>query len=751
MSTTGSLRRWLLAGTALAVFAAAPLSIAYADDNNSSPAPKESTSQVEPQQSSDSDAAAAKAEAKKKEKADADAARQKAAEEAKAAREAAAQAAAEKAAKAKAAADAEAAREAAAEKAKKAVDKATQSSEPATKDTSSAQDESSDKAGDKATDDATTEETTSPKGKATEETTSKAAKQSASSPKPTSETTTQAAQEKAAAKTATTEASATDDETTAALIKVNLPSGQLSCSTSSVKGANISPYYDEDQTGQTYLIAHAEDGYTVEGDQPSGWTVTNFDSANYVLGEGDLCGGEPTTEPPAPDQDNDGVPDKDDKCAGTPAGEDVDSNGCSTSQKDDDGDGVPNSQDKCANTPAGTQVDGNGCPVNTEPPAPTKVVISPKPSATDPTCTSNGSLKVPSIDHVTWSGGKTGDGPGTYHLKATADKGYEIDGQSSFTVVVKPKLTGDDCVTHPKTVTVTWLLPKGADQAHPFGPNGDLAQTLNGQPDKCEGGILQIDVYDISTPEKYKKYQSIIKDGKLVQGEDYSIVKSWKFVVVKGNPKYCEQPPTKVDVPAQPEVKDACGPDNAYWVVPADTDQVTWQIREDGHLVANTTEGNVFTDGTTSHDFGTAPDSGEACPTTPPTTPPTVPPVTPPPAVKVVTDTHETFNCSGRTSWTTTVSYEWRNGAWVEVKKTESAHKTTPLTSAEKKTYGCVAPAKHHSSSSTNSLKGVEVAETGAPADDPSGRIGAFLVALGLIGAGWVSLNRRRAVAAQRR
>ena len=61
-----------------------------------------------------------------------------------------------------------------------------------------------------------------------------------------------------------------------------------------------------------------------------------------------------------PDRDGDGVRDGDDQCpdqAGLPA-----LNGC----PDSDGDGVRDSDDKCPGTPAGTQVDATGCPVVTD-------------------------------------------------------------------------------------------------------------------------------------------------------------------------------------------------------------------------------------------------------------------------------------------------------------------------------------------------------------------------------------------------
>jgi len=63
------------------------------------------------------------------------------------------------------------------------------------------------------------------------------------------------------------------------------------------------------------------------------------------------------------DSDNDGVADSMDKCPSTPAGVQVDANGCKV-DGDDDNDGVKNSMDKCPSTPAGVQVDANGCKVD---------------------------------------------------------------------------------------------------------------------------------------------------------------------------------------------------------------------------------------------------------------------------------------------------------------------------------------------------------------------------------------------------
>jgi len=64
------------------------------------------------------------------------------------------------------------------------------------------------------------------------------------------------------------------------------------------------------------------------------------------------------------DSDNDGVADGLDQCADTPAGVTVDANGCS---RDTDTDGVADNLDRCANTPANARpVDANGCPADTD-------------------------------------------------------------------------------------------------------------------------------------------------------------------------------------------------------------------------------------------------------------------------------------------------------------------------------------------------------------------------------------------------
>jgi len=64
---------------------------------------------------------------------------------------------------------------------------------------------------------------------------------------------------------------------------------------------------------------------------------------------------------PPPDADNDGVPDRKDKCPDTPVGARVDLTGCPSDQ---DGDGVFDGIDQCSDTPAGWPVDEKGCPTD---------------------------------------------------------------------------------------------------------------------------------------------------------------------------------------------------------------------------------------------------------------------------------------------------------------------------------------------------------------------------------------------------
>lgn len=70
------------------------------------------------------------------------------------------------------------------------------------------------------------------------------------------------------------------------------------------------------------------------------------------------------------DWDGDGVSYCYDLCDRTPIQEQADANGCSCSQLDDDHDGVTNCHDECRTTPAGEPVDERGCPPSAPPAEP---------------------------------------------------------------------------------------------------------------------------------------------------------------------------------------------------------------------------------------------------------------------------------------------------------------------------------------------------------------------------------------------
>ena len=89
------------------------------------------------------------------------------------------------------------------------------------------------------------------------------------------------------------------------------------------------------------------DGY---GDNPNGNMADRFptEPTQWFDADGDSYGDNPNGDTP-------------DHCLNTPAGQPVDSMGCSEQQKDDDIDGVTNDIDACPTTPPGENVDDTGC------------------------------------------------------------------------------------------------------------------------------------------------------------------------------------------------------------------------------------------------------------------------------------------------------------------------------------------------------------------------------------------------------
>jgi len=87
---------------------------------------------------------------------------------------------------------------------------------------------------------------------------------------------------------------------------------------------------------------------------------------------------------------------------------------------------------------------------------PTTVVVSTIPSATAPTCYVDGTLVLPTVANITWTGATNGAGPGTYTVKAVPATGYTLNGaQDTWTITVKQKGDGVNCVEAVKpTLTV---------------------------------------------------------------------------------------------------------------------------------------------------------------------------------------------------------------------------------------------------------------------------------------------------------
>lgn len=68
------------------------------------------------------------------------------------------------------------------------------------------------------------------------------------------------------------------------------------------------------------------------------------------------------------------------------------------------------------------------------------------PSATTPSCEADGSLVIPVQEHVVFTGGANGAGPGSYTITAaSATEQYRLIGTTSWEITVLPKLSGPEC------------------------------------------------------------------------------------------------------------------------------------------------------------------------------------------------------------------------------------------------------------------------------------------------------------------
>jgi hypothetical protein len=91
----------------------------------------------------------------------------------------------------------------------------------------------------------------------------------------------------------------------------------------------------------------------------------------------------------------------------------------------------------------------------------------------------------------------------------------------------------------------------------------------------------------------------------------------------------CAPETTVIDVPPTPPVNNPPGPNNATWNLPANTDTIHW-TNDNGHAIATIVADNTtFPGGSTSHDYGVAPDADQPETTVIPV--PATPDVTNPP------------------------------------------------------------------------------------------------------------------------
>ncbi|MHB8080429.1 MAG: OmpA family protein [Candidatus Krumholzibacteriia bacterium] len=126
---------------------------------------------------------------------------------------------------------------------------------------------------------------------------------------------------------------------------------------------------DADQDGVPDRLDRCPNTPPGDAVDAAGCSLPKDSDGDGVIDALDRCPGTPRGEavdahgcPLPKDSDGDGVIDSLDRCPGTPRGTAVDANGCPL-PKDSDGDGVIDSLDKCPNTPRGTRVDANGCPI----------------------------------------------------------------------------------------------------------------------------------------------------------------------------------------------------------------------------------------------------------------------------------------------------------------------------------------------------------------------------------------------------
>jgi len=236
---------------------------------------------------------------------------------------------------------------------------------------------------------------------------------------------------------------------------------------------------------------------------------------------------------------------------------------------------------------------------------------------TDPTCSVDGSL-VPKTEPtgITVDKSPSGTGPGHYTLTFIAQAGYVIDGPTTQTIDVLPKLTGDQCATTVQPVAPTFANPvcTGPGSGNP----GSITLPADG------GGISYSKAGNVvtATADATHKFVSLPTGWTLV--DSHHATYTVTFDVPDGYPACLEELP----VPVPPSASEpTCDTDGDLVVSPV-AHVVT---RVDGTVVDATTHygpgthaltytaaaGYAFADGaTTSFSIGVAGKTLD-CPATP--------------------------------------------------------------------------------------------------------------------------------------
>lgn len=319
-----------------------------------------------------------------------------------------------------------------------------------------------------------------------------------------------------------------------------------------------------------------------------------------VIGDADQCPNEagpasnngcPLPQPPA-DDDNDGVPNNTpDLCPNTPAGSPVDANGCLVVQPpvDSDGDGKTDDVDQCPGTQPGFTVDDNGCIVC--PPGTHPIYAESDGIVND--CQPDAPVDV-TVPKPTQPGVTDPPGPGNAAYEPQEDTDsvdWVLNPDGSYDANAKPGNVFDD-----GSKTVHFDVPTDSYDPNTYDQDGDgVVDAL----DKCADTPAGTSVGVNGCPIQVTPVDS--------DGDGLPDYLDRCPNVAGSTPSGC--PPIVVAVPAQPEIYDPAGPDNAEWIEPADTKSVVWTLHDDGSLTASARVGFVFADGRYCIEFGLAPDS----------------------------------------------------------------------------------------------------------------------------------------------